>query len=432
MWRRVRIGSAEEAKAALAPLVEVAGGDPTISASVGKTLAAVRRSGDAALLEQVRAYDWACPGAEFLRVPAEAFGCAWEETPAALRRALEKARASILRFHRRQRPGACRPLNSAGTQASLAVRPLASVGLYAPGGRAAYPSTLLMLAIPAQLAGVGRIAVASPAGPAGLPDRTLLAAAYLLGLEEVFGLGGAGAVGAFAFGTASVPRVDKIFGPGNAWVTEAKRQVFGSVGIDAVAGPTELVVLSDGSSPAPFVAADLLAQAEHDERACAVLLTTDPAEPRRVEAEIRSQLERSPRASLQRVSLFRRGACAVCADEVTACAAAEFLAPEHLSIQAADPERWADLVPSAAAVFLGPWCPEAAGDYGAGPNHSLPTGGTARFSSPVTVWDFVRYQSRLSLTREALCAAAPWMETLALAEGLTGHARSLAFRGGGA
>jgi histidinol dehydrogenase len=308
------------------------------------------------------------------------------------------------------------------------VFPLESVGLYVPGGRAAYPSTLLMLTIPAQIAGIHRIAVSSPAGPGGLPNETVLAAAALLGVREVYGVGGAAAVGAFAFGTRTIPRVDKILGPGNAWVAEAKRQVFGEVGIDAVAGPTELVVLSDGSSPAAFVAADLLAQAEHDPKASPVLLTTDPAEPARVRAELARQLAGSSRAAIQRESLAQRGALVICADKKVACAAAQALAPEHLSVLARRPAVWARHVPSAAAVFLGCWTPEAAGDYGAGPNHSLPTGGTARFSSPVGVWDFFRQRSFLHLSRPALRRMSPWMRTLALAEGLDGHAASLRVR----
>jgi histidinol dehydrogenase len=287
-----------------------------------------------------------------------------------------------------------------------------------------------MLALPAQLAGVGRIAVATPAGSGGVPDRTVLAAARLLGLSEVYALGGAAAVGAFAFGTRTVPRVDKIFGPGNAYVAEAKRQVFGLVGIDAVAGPTELVILSDGTAPAAWVAADLLAQAEHDVLASAVLITTDPLEGDRVEAEIERLLSRSPREPIQRESLRRRGALIGCADRSLACAAAQILAPEHLSVLARSPRAWASQVPAAAAVFLGPFSPEAAGDYGAGPNHSLPTAGSARFSSPVTVWDFVRYQSYLEMDGGTLRKSAAWMERLARAEGLFGHAESLAVRRG--
>jgi histidinol dehydrogenase len=310
----------------------------------------------------------------------------------------------------------------------MEVLPLESVGLYVPGGRAAYPSTLLMLAIPALVAGVGRIAVACPAGPEGLPNVTVLAAAALLGVKEVYAVGGAAAVGAFAFGTRSIPKVDKILGPGNAWVAEAKRQIFGRVGIDAVAGPTELVVLSDGSSPAEFIAADILAQAEHDPQASPILLTTDASEPARVRAELARQLTGAPRAAIQRESLSTHGAMVVCASRDLACAAARALAPEHLSIQARGPEDWAKRVPSAAAVFLGPWTPEAAGDYGAGPNHSLPTGGTARFTSPVGVWDFVRYRSFLQLDRAALGRRSPWMRALAAAEGLEGHAASLRVR----
>jgi histidinol dehydrogenase len=307
--------------------------------------------------------------------------------------------------------------------------PMDSVGLYVPGGRAAYPSTLLMLAIPAQVAGVRRIAVATPAGPDGLPHATVLATAAMLGIGEVYALGGAAAVGALAFGTRIVPRVDKILGPGNAWVAEAKRQVFGKVGIDAVAGPTELVILSDGTSPPTFVAADLLAQAEHDPEASAVLFTVDPDEPARVCAELFNQLATSSRAAIQRESLFNRGALVLCSSRRLAAEAAAGLAPEHLSVQGRRAGAWAAQVPTAAAVFLGPYTPEAAGDYGAGPNHSLPTAGTARFASPVGVWDFVRYRSYLELDRKALGRMAPWMRALAMAEGLDGHAASLDARG---
>jgi histidinol dehydrogenase len=231
-----------------------------------------------------------------------------------------------------------------------------------------------------------------------------------------------------AIGTASVPRVDKIFGPGNVWVSEAKRQLYGQVGIDSLAGPTELVVLSDGSAPARYVAADLLAQAEHDPMACAILVTTDPTEPDRVLGPMGEMLERSPRAAIQRESLARRSAMVVCATREVACAAARHLAPEHLSVMAADPQAWADLVPTAAAVFLGPYSPEASGDYGAGPNHCLPTAGTARWSSPVGVWDFVRLSSYLELDRDALASMSGFMEEIARAEGLEGHALSLSVR----
>jgi histidinol dehydrogenase len=426
--RTVRIGTPAEAPARLRALRRPAEESEQIAARVARTLAAVRRRGDAALVQTARAYDWPCPGPQALQVPAEALASAWRAMPARVRAALKEAAASIEAFHARQSPGRCAPLRREGLRAGLEVLPLESVGLYVPGGRAAYPSTLLMLAIPAKLAGVRRIAVASPAGPGGLPSRGVLAAARLLGIEEVYALGGAAAVGAFAYGTATVPRVDKIAGPGNAYVAEAKRQVFGDVGIDAVAGPTELVVLSDGSAPAAFVAADLLAQAEHDVAASAVLLTTDPAEPARVRAELRRRLETSPRAAIQRESLRRFGALALCAGRETACAAARHLAPEHLSVMTADPGAWAALVPTAAAVFLGPFSPEAAGDYGAGPNHSLPTSGTARFASPVTVWDFVRAQSYLELSAAALSERISWMAELARLEGLEGHAASLEIR----
>jgi histidinol dehydrogenase len=426
--RNLRIEGSEEAGAKLAVLRRPQGEAGVVARSVARTLAQVRRRGDEALVEAVRAHDWPCPGPGALRVPAAALTAAWRSLPFRSRAALKEAAASIEAFHARQVPGRCAPLRAAGVRAGLKTVPLDSVGLYVPGGRAAYPSTLLMLAIPAKLARVRRIAVASPAGPGGLPSQGVLAAARLLGIGEVYAVGGAAAVGAFAFGTATVPRVDKIAGPGNAYVAEAKRQVFGDVGIDAVAGPTELVVLSDGSAPAAFVAADLLAQAEHDVLASAVLLTTDPSEPGRVGRELRRQLEGSPRAAIQLESLRRFGALVLCADRETACAAARLLAPEHLSVMAQDPDAWAALVPTAAAVFLGPFSPEAAGDYGAGPNHSLPTSGTARFASPVTVWDFVRAQSYLELSAAALSERISWMAELARLEGLEGHAASLEIR----
>lgn len=402
--------------------------DGKLAAAVAATLRDVRLRGDEALLEQVRAHDWPVPGAAALRVDGDAMSSAWKRSPQPLKRALKSAADSIRRFHARQRPASCRALMAGGVRSGVKVKSLESVGLYVPGGRAAYPSTLLMLAIPAQLAGVRRIAVATPAGADGDVNPFVLAAASLLGIREIFAVGGAAAVGAFAFGTASIPRVEKILGPGNAYVAEAKRQVFGAVGIDSVAGPTELVVLSDGSSPAAFIAADLLAQAEHDPMASTVLLTTDEGEPARVIAVLVSELAVSPRAAVQTESLVNRGAIAVCASAGLACKVARLLAPEHLSIQARNPARWAKAVPTAAALFLGPYTPEAAGDYGAGPNHSLPTGGTARFSSPVGVWDFVRYQFYLKMGRASLKRASSWMKPLAEAEGLFGHARSLGVR----
>lgn len=425
-----RIGTVEQAAAFAAGLRWSPEPGGNLASRVARILREVRERGDEALVEQVRAHDWPCPGPGSLRVGASAVEEAWAGTGPNLRRGLAKAARSIRRFHGRQRPATCETLDEGGLRAGVKALPLESVGLYVPGGRAAYPSTLLMLAIPAQLAGVKRIAVATPAGPDGSVNTSVLAAAKLLGIGEIYALGGAAAVGALAFGTATVPRVDKIFGPGNAYVAEAKRQVFGAVGIDSIAGPTELVVLSDGSSPAAFIAADLLAQAEHDPMASAVLLTTDPEEPERVLGEMPARLSSSPRAAVQRASLDARGAVAVCASADLACEAARLLAPEHLSIQTRHPRAWARKVPTAAALFLGPYTPEAAGDYGAGPNHSLPTGGTARFSSPVGVWDFVRCQSFLEMDRASLVRAAAWMRPLAEAEGLFGHATSLDVREG--
>lgn len=399
-----------------------------VAREVARTLEAVRKGGDEALVGHVRAFDWPCPGPMALRVGPEERERAFRTLPAPQKRALRRALEGVWAFHRLQRPRAPRTLRGKGLVAGLEVLPLSSVGLYVPGGRAAYPSTLIMLGVPARLAGVGRVVVATPAGPSGEVNPAVLAASWLLDIEEVWKIGGAAAVAALAYGTETLRPVDKIFGPGNAWVTEAKRQVFGDVGVDALAGPTELVALSDGSAPASFVAADLLAQAEHDPLASAVLLTVSSEEIRAVEAEVEKLLARSPRRRIQEESLSRRCAFVRCADLETAVAAATFLAPEHLSVLTRNPGRWARRVPTAAAVFLGPYTPEAAGDYGAGPNHSLPTSGTARFSSPVTVWDFVRSRSVLRLGREALKERTPWMAGLARMEGLFGHALSLEAR----
>lgn len=426
--RQLRIATREEIPAALSFLREPSSFESEAAVAVSRVLAAVRTRRDEALVEQVRRFDWACPGPEALRVPRETIDRSISAIDSTLRDSLGAAAESIRRFHKGERPAYAAGLKAPGVRAEIRSWPLDSVGLYVPGGRASYPTTLLMLAIPAQLAGVRRIAVATPAGPEGLPCPAVLATAAILGLGEVLAIGGAAAIGAFAFGTQTIPRVDKIFGPGNAWVTEAKRQVFGAVGIDGLSGPTELAVLSDGSAPARWIAADLLAQAEHDPLASAVLFTTDRDEVERVDSELEEILRDSPREEIQRRSLEFRGALIACGCERVAAEAANHLAPEHLTVMARNPGRWADRVPTAAAIFLGPFSPAAAGDYGAGPNHCLPTGGAARFASPVGVGDFVRRQSRLEMGRESLASASRWMAPLAEAERFPGHALSLCVR----
>lgn len=424
--RRFALREPSEIPAALALLRRTTETDESVTESVRRTLRQVRERGDAALLEEVRRFDWPCPGPEAFRVPPERIEAAWRTCPGTLTRALIRMERKISSFHKRTDVVASvRFVKRNGARLGWQRVPLDSVGLYVPGGRAAYPSTLLMLGVPARLAGVRRIAVATPADRRGTPPRAVLAAAHLLGLSEVYALGGAAAIAAFAYGTQSIERVDKIFGPGNAFVAEAKRQVFGAVGIDSIAGPTELVILSDGSAPPAYVAADLLAQAEHDPRATAVLITTDPREPERVSRVMDRCLRRSPRAEIQRESLAKHGALFVCGSLEVARQTAVHLAPEHLSIMVRGP---VPEVPTAAAVFLGPWSAAAAGDYGIGPNHCLPTGGTARFSSPVSVLDFVRFQSRIQLTRKALLESRVWMEPVARVEGLDAHAASLRIR----
>ena len=426
--KTLRIEDEDEISSALGFLLRDGRASAEVRIRVEAILAAVRARGDEAVLDEVRTHDWPCPDAATLRVSDHEIEAAWEESPGELRVALQNAWRSIQAFHEGQLPAGGDERSWQGARASLRSYPLDAVGLYVPGGRAAYPSTLLMLAVPARIAGVGRMVVGTPAGPDGTVATSVLAAARVAGVSEIVRMGGAAAIGALAFGTETVPRVDKILGPGNVWVAEAKRQVFGLVGIDSIAGPTELVVLSDGRSDPEVVALDLLAQAEHDPLASPVLLTTDPDEPLRVQQALEAALAGSPREAIQRESLEHCGALVHCQGPDVACAAARFLAPEHLAILAAEPEAWADRVPTAAAIFLGGFSPEAAGDYGAGPNHSLPTGGTARFSSPVGVWDFHRIQSRLSLSEEVLEESVPWMATLARAEGLEGHARSLEIR----
>jgi histidinol dehydrogenase len=394
-------------------------------------VADVRRRGDAALLEHTRRLDGWGPGstADLVAGP-DAFEAAWRSLPAAGRRALSLGARRVEAFHRRERDAVVPTFRDAtGARLGQVSRPLERVGLYVPGGTARYPSTVLMTAVPARVAGVREIVACSPADRAtGRVDAWTLAACRVSGVSRLFKVGGAQAVAAMAWGTATVPRVDKICGPGNAYVAAAKRIVFGQVDIDMIAGPSEILVLADGAADPAEVASDLLAQAEHDVRAVAVLVTTSAALARAAVAEVARQLETLPRQAIARPSIEGRGAAVVARDLDEAVRLADAFAPEHLALHA---RRAASLVPRlsrAGAVFVGPATPEALGDYLAGPSHVLPTAGTARFASPLSVATFRRRMSVVEMSPRSLAALAPVVEALAAAEGLEAHARAVRVR----
>jgi len=301
------------------------------------------------------------------------------------------------------------------------------VGIYVPGGKAAYPSSVLMNAIPAQVAGVGEIVMVVPT-PGGEKNPLVLAAAHVAGVHRVFTIGGAQAVGALAYGTATVPRVDKITGPGNAYVASAKRRVFGLVGIDMIAGPSEILVLADGSTPADWVAMDLFSQAEHDELAQSILLCPDPGYIEQVQQQIDRLLPQMPRADIIAKSLNGRGALVHTRDMAEACAISNQVAPEHLEIASSEPQRWEPLLKHAGAIFLGGWTSESLGDYCAGPNHVLPTGSTARFSSPLGVYDFQKRSSLIRVSERGAQVLGRVAAELAYGEGLQAHARAAEMR----
>jgi histidinol dehydrogenase len=399
--------------------------------AAARIVADVRARGDAALLEHTRRLDgWAPATAADLVAGPEAFEAAWRSLPAVGRRALSLGARRVEAFHRRERDAVVPSFRDAiGARLGQVSRPLERVGLYVPGGTARYPSTVLMTAVPARVAGVREIVACSPADRAtGGVDPWTLAACHVSGVSRLFKVGGAQAVAALAHGTATVPRVDKICGPGNAYVAAAKRIVFGQVDIDMIAGPSEILVLADAGADAAEVASDLLAQAEHDVRAVAVLVTPSEALARAAVAEVARQLETLPRRAIAAPSIEGRGAAVVARDLDEALRLADEFAPEHLALHAS---RAASLVPRlsrAGAVFVGPATPEALGDYLAGPSHVLPTAGTARFASPLSVATFRRRMSVLEFSPEALAAVAPAVEALAAAEGLEGHWRAVKIR----
>ncbi|MES3022984.1 MAG: histidinol dehydrogenase [Pseudomonadota bacterium] len=410
--------------------------DESIESAVKAILHDVKTRGDAAVLEYTNRFDRIPGGAAGMAafdVPQSELAAALAGLPAAQRSALETAAARVRVFHQRQKDE-LRDFSfteADGTVLGQRVTPLDRVGIYVPGGKATYPSSVLMNAIPAQVAGVKEIIMVVPT-PEGVKNQMVLAAAAIAGVTRVITIGGAQAVGALAYGTETIAAVDKIVGPGNAYVAAAKRRVFGTVGIDMIAGPSEILIICDGSTDPDWVAMDLFSQAEHDELAQAIMLCPDADYIARVEQAIERLLPSMPRSAIIRTSLGDRGALVKVRDMAEACEIANAIAPEHLEISAEDPQQWADLVRHAGAIFLGRFSSESLGDYCCGPNHVLPTSRTARFSSPLGVYDFQKRSSMLFVSEAGAQTLGPVAAELAYGEGLQAHARSAEMRVKGA
>lgn len=399
--------------------------------AAARIVADVRARRDAALVELTARFDgWTPASPAALAIGAAEFAAAFKGLPTAGRKALTLAAKRIEAFHRRETDAEVAPYrDAAGAMLGQVTRPLARVGVYAPGGTARYPSTILMTAVPARVAGVREIVACSPGVKgSGDVDAWTLAACHVAGVSRLFRVGGAQAIAALAYGTPTIPAVDKICGPGNAYVAAAKRIVFGQVDIDMVAGPTEVVVVAGAKADAAEAASDLLAQAEHDVRAVPVLLTPSPALAEAVDAEVQRQLRDLPRREIAARSIEDRGALIVTKDVAEAIRLADAFAPEHLALLLPDAQRWVKRITRAGAVFAGTSTPEAVGDYVAGPSHVLPTAGTARFASPLSVATFRRRMSVLDLSPQALAEVAPAVDALAAAEGFEAHARAVRIR----
>jgi histidinol dehydrogenase len=403
-------------------------GDPDFVAAVAEIVAAVGERGDAALLEfTTRFDDFSPPSVRQMRVSAEEMKSAADELDPALLAALTAAAANIRHFHEKQLDRGFMDLLPDGTMIGQRVLPLARVGVYVPGGLAAYPSSVLMNVIPARVVGVGRVVMTSPA-PGGRVEPAVLAAAHIAGVDEFYRVGGAQAVAALAYGTETIRPVDKIVGPGSRWVAEAKRQVYGRVDIDMIAGPSEILVVADATANARHVAADLIGQAEHDPDAIAWLVTDSDELADAVADELDLLLAANPRRAVATESLERNGLIVLVTDMSSAAEVADLRAPEHLELIVQEPLQLAGHIRNAGAIFLGPNTPEALGDYFAGPNHVLPTGGTARWASPLGTYEFVKRTSLLGYSRARLLAHADAVILLAESEGLTGHAETVRVR----
>ncbi|ART54305.1 histidinol dehydrogenase [Acidovorax carolinensis] len=405
--------------------------DAAIEQRVADILADVRQRGDAAVLETTQRFDGlTASGMAALELTQAELKAAFDAIPAVQREALQAAAARVRRYHEAQKKASGESWSyrdDDGTLLGQKVTPLDRVGIYVPGGKAAYPSSVLMNAIPAHVAGVGEIIMVVPT-PRGEKNALVLAAAYVAGVTRAFTIGGAQAVAALAYGTATIPKVDKITGPGNAYVASAKKRVFGTVGIDMIAGPSEILVLADGSTPPDWVAMDLFSQAEHDELAQSILLCPDAAYIDAVQEAIDRLLPTMPRAEIIAKSLTGRGALILTKDMEEACAISNRIAPEHLEVSSSEPHRWEPLLRHAGAIFLGAYTSESLGDYCAGPNHVLPTSGTARFSSPLGVYDFQKRSSLIEVSEAGAQTLGQIASVLAHGEGLQAHARAAEMR----
>ena len=406
--------------------------DEAIDAAVVKILATVKDKGDEAVLGFTKQFDrLSVASVSDLEIPRKDLELAYNSLSAEQKNALDIAAQRVRAYHEKQKIEAgCHSWEyeeKDGTRLGQKVTPLDRVGIYVPGGKAAYPSSVLMNAIPAKVAGVAEVIMVVPT-PDGARNPLVLAAAYLAGVDRVFTIGGAQAVGALAYGTKTIPSVDKIVGPGNAYVAAAKRRVFGTVGIDMIAGPSEILVLCDGSTPPDWVAMDLFSQAEHDEQAQSILLCPDAQYIEQVQASINQLLPEMPRAKVIEASLTNRALLIQVNDMSEACEIANAIAAEHLEICAADPRQWADQIRHAGAIFMGNYTSESLGDYCAGPNHVLPTARTARFSSPLGVYDFIKRSSMIEVSEAGAQTLGAVASTLAHGEGLQAHARAAEMR----
>jgi len=402
--------------------------DDSIEHVVADVLKDLRHRGDEALLEYTRRFDRVqASSVQALEIPRQEWQAALQALPQDQRAALEEAARRVRAYHERQKAESWSYTESDGTTLGQKITPLDRVGLYVPGGKAAYPSSVLMNAIPAKVAGVPEVVMVTPT-PDGTRNPIVLAAAAIAGVDRAWAIGGAQAVGALAYGTQTITPVDKIVGPGNAYVAAAKRRVFGTVGIDMIAGPSEILIIADGTTPADWIAMDLFSQAEHDELAQAILLCPDAAYLDQVQESIERLLPTMPRADIIRASLSGRGALILVDDLDQACAIANEIAPEHLEISTQQPEVWADKIRHAGAIFMGRYSSESLGDYCAGPNHVLPTSRTARFSSPLGVYDFQKRSSLINVSHQGAQSLGRIAATLAHGEGLQAHAGSAQYR----
>ena len=405
--------------------------DAAIEHRVADILADVQKRGDAAVLEYTARFDGLqAPSMAALELTQAELKAAFDAIPDTQRHALRAAAKRVRTYHEAQKQAngqSWQYRDEDGTLLGQKVTPLDRVGIYVPGGKAAYPSSVLMNAIPAHVAGVGEIIMVVPT-PGGEKNALVLAAAYVAGVTRAFTIGGAQAVAALAYGTQTVPKVDKITGPGNAYVASAKKRVFGTVGIDMIAGPSEILVIADGSTPADWVAMDLFSQAEHDELAQSILLCPDAAYIDAVQDAINRLLPTMPRASIIAKSLTDRGALILTRSMQEACDISNRIAPEHLEVSSRDPHQWEPLLKHAGAIFLGAYTSESLGDYCAGPNHVLPTSGTARFSSPLGVYDFQKRSSIIEVSEQGAQVLGKIAAELAYGEGLQAHARAAEMR----